>query len=91
MLEEQWDGDHKTLEYHFDDGKNHYFEAIETNLERIDGKLQIADGESQRLTFQPQNHRFLRRSPTGSLREVTPHARHWTKRISHASMHSLVL
>jgi hypothetical protein len=36
MLEEQWGGIYKALEYHFADGRNHYLQAIETNLARID-------------------------------------------------------
>lgn len=36
MLEEQWARIYKALEYHFADGRNHYLQAIEKNLERID-------------------------------------------------------
>lgn len=39
MLEEQWGGVHRALQHHFPDGRNHYFEAIEANLDRIDRVL----------------------------------------------------
>ncbi|MDA2929589.1 hypothetical protein MYX84_06530 [Acidobacteria bacterium AH-259-O06] len=43
MLETQWDAVHEALLYHFQDGKNHYFKSIETNIERIEGMLQTAN------------------------------------------------
>jgi hypothetical protein len=39
MLDDQWRGVHKDLNYHFEDGQNHYFDWIETNLVRIDQEL----------------------------------------------------
>jgi hypothetical protein len=36
MLEEQWGRIYRALKHHFADGRNHYLQAIEANLERID-------------------------------------------------------
>ena len=36
MLDEEWDGVYKSLEYHFEDSRNLYLEAIEKNIDRID-------------------------------------------------------
>jgi hypothetical protein len=41
MLDQQWRGVYKTLEYHFTDTCNHYLQAIESNLDRIDRMLAI--------------------------------------------------
>ncbi len=40
MLDTQWGGLHRVLTHHFADGKNHYFDAIENNLDRIDRMLE---------------------------------------------------
>jgi len=37
MLDQQWGGVYRALEHHFEDGRNHYLEAIEKNLDCIDG------------------------------------------------------
>jgi hypothetical protein len=36
MLDQQWGQVYRTLEHHFTDGCNHYLQAIEANLDRID-------------------------------------------------------
>lgn len=35
----QWGGVHKALIHHFDDGKNHYFNSIEANLDHIEREV----------------------------------------------------
>ena len=40
MLETQWGGVHQVLEFHFEEGKNEYFQSIAANLERIDQMIQ---------------------------------------------------
>src|SRR5580704_2819547 len=39
MFDHEWDGVYQLLRYHFPDGRNHYLEAIEANLDRIDRLL----------------------------------------------------
>ena len=39
MLETQWGGVYHSLERHFEEGKNEYFQSIDANLERIDRML----------------------------------------------------
>ena len=36
MLDREWGRVYRVLEYHFPDGTNHYLQAIESNLDRID-------------------------------------------------------
>jgi hypothetical protein len=40
MFDHEWDGVYQLLRYHFPDGRNHYVEAIEANLDRIDRLLE---------------------------------------------------
>ena len=42
LLETQLGGVHKALLHHFNDGKNHYFDSIEANLDHIERKVQTA-------------------------------------------------
>ena len=42
LLETQWGGVHKALLHHFSDGKNHYLQSIEANLDHIERKVQTA-------------------------------------------------
>ena len=42
MLDKHWGGAYRDLDHHFQDGKNHYLEAIEANLERIERELATA-------------------------------------------------
>lgn len=44
MLEEQWGRIYHALEHHFADGRNHYLQAIEANLERVDRILAATKG-----------------------------------------------
>jgi hypothetical protein len=39
VLEREWDGVYKLLEYHYHDHQNHYLVAIEANLDRIDRRV----------------------------------------------------
>ena len=39
LLERQWGEVHKALLHHFDDGKNHYFNSIEANLDHIEREV----------------------------------------------------
>lgn len=39
MLDQQWGQVYRALEYHFTDGRNHYLQSIEANLDRIDRLL----------------------------------------------------
>ena len=43
MLDGQWEQAHKALHHHFEDGKNHYLESIEANIDRIEAQLHIAE------------------------------------------------
>ena len=36
MLDEEWDGVYKRLEFHFEETTNRYLKAIEQNIDRID-------------------------------------------------------
>ncbi len=40
LLETQWGGVHRALLHHFSDGKNHYLQSIEANLDHIEQKVQ---------------------------------------------------
>ena len=42
MLQTQWGGVHEALLHHFDDGKNHYIECIEANIEVIEQRVDTA-------------------------------------------------
>jgi len=42
MLDQKWGKVYRVLEYHFADGTNHYLQAIEANLDRIDRILNAA-------------------------------------------------
>jgi len=42
LLETQWGGVHEALLYHFSDGRNHYLQSIEANLDHIERKVQTA-------------------------------------------------
>ena len=41
MLDQQWGQVYRALEHHFGDGRNHYLDAVEANLERIDRLLAL--------------------------------------------------
>ena len=43
MLDGQWEQAHKALHHHFEDGKNHYLESIDANIDRIEAQLHIAE------------------------------------------------
>ncbi len=42
MLQTQWGGVHEALLHHFSDGKNHYIECVEANIEDIEQRVQTA-------------------------------------------------
>ena len=42
MLQTQWGGVHEALLHHFSDGKNHYIECVEANIEDIEQKVQTS-------------------------------------------------
>jgi hypothetical protein len=42
MLDQQWGQVYRALEYHFADGRNHYLQAIEANLDKIDRLLTVS-------------------------------------------------
>jgi hypothetical protein len=47
MLDREWGGVYHCLCHHFQDGRTHYLEAIEENLDRIDRMLAGRSGTSQ--------------------------------------------